>query len=267
MSASAAPADIVVVKLGGSVLTRPARYRRCARQIARQTRRRPATRWVVVASARFGVTDQLERRARSIHPGPDPAVLDLLWLTGELRSVATLTLHLHALGVNASGLNAHQCGLEVAGADPARVADVRVDPLPITQQLCRHAVVVVPGFFARGSEQTAVSLGRGGSDLTAVLLAAGLGARRCELVKDVPGYFSKDPHRYADARPLPRLTFAQALRLAAEGCDLVQPRALVAAAEADTPLVVRGVNPVAGRTLVTRTAAEEEGPELAALAV
>ena len=87
-----------------------------------------------------------------------------------------------------------------------------------------------------------MSLGRGGSDLTAVLLAAGLGATRCELIKDVPGYFTSDPHRDSNALPIPFLTFEHALELAEEGCDLVQRKAIEAAARYDLPLVVRSLD-------------------------
>ena len=94
--------------------------------------------------------------------------------------------------------------------------------------LLQHPVAVVPGFFATDSAGAVLSLGRGGSDLTAVLLAKGLGASRCELLKDVPGYFTSDPHGNPTARHLPDLTFEDALALADDGCDLVQRQAIEA---------------------------------------
>ena len=111
-------------------------------------------------------------------------------------------------------------------------------------------VVVVPGFLGTTLDGGIATLGRGGSDLTAVLLAAGLGAVRCELVKDVAGYFSADPHRDSSACHLPELTFADALALADSGCDLVQRQAIEAAARAHLPIVVRSLNESAPVTLV-----------------
>jgi aspartate kinase len=101
-------------------------------------------------------------------------------------------------------------------------AGVRLNPRHLHAALAHHSIAIVPGFLATNPAQAVVSLGRGGSDLTAVLLAGGLDACRCELIKDVPGYFSSDPHRDPSARHLPSLTFEQALTLADDGCDLVQ---------------------------------------------
>lgn len=232
--------DIVVIKLGGSVLTDADAYARCAATLGRRVAGRPTERLAVVVSAEYGATDRLQQLAESACPTPDPATLDLLWSTGELQSVAQLTLCLHQVGVPAVGLGIHQCGIEATDArDDA--TGIHVNPLPLLAQLHRHPVVVVPGFFARGPGDGIVSLGRGGSDLSAVLLAAGLGAAHCELIKDVPGYFSADPKADASAVPLPQISYDGALRMAAEGCDLVQPRALAAAARTQTRLVIRAL--------------------------
>jgi aspartate kinase len=93
-------------------------------------------------------------------------------------------------------------------------------------------------------------LGRGGSDLTAVLLASELHADRCELIKDVPGYFSSDPRTHPEATPIAALTYDRALEMAAQGCDLVQVQAIVAARRTRTPLVIRGLDEKAPRTVV-----------------
>lgn len=242
--------DVVVVKLGGSVLTGLDAFHRSAAALGGWRAARPHERFVVVVSAQYGTTDGLQRLAEEACPAPDARLLDLLWSTGELHSVALLALCLQKLGVDAAGLSIHQCGLEVADGD-ADGAEAQVNPRPLLSELRRHPVVVVPGFFARAPEDSVVSLGRGGSDLTAVLLAAALQARRCELIKDVPGYFSKDPNKYADAVPLAQVTYDQALALAAAGCDLVQPRALVAAARTGMPLLIRSLDDAASQTQVT----------------
>jgi aspartate kinase len=235
--------SIAVIKLGGSILKNKRAYRRAATFIRNRHRAAPQERLIVVVSAQEGATDALERAARKIVRSPRQATLDLLWSTGELRSVALLTLHLQELGVRATGLNIHEAGLILPENVPtADRGSIRLDRERLTGVLTGHSVAVVPGFFATNGLHSVVSLGRGGSDLTAVLLAAELGASRCELVKDVPGYFTSDPHRHADALPVAFLTFEHALQLADDGCDLVQPKALKAALQYDLPLVIRSLD-------------------------
>ena len=234
--------SIAVVKIGGSVLTGSLGYRHAARFIASRVADEPGVRLLVVVSAERGDTDRLldTARATSASPDPDPAMRDLLWSTGELRSVALVTLSLQALGVDATGVNVHQTGLFDTGRAPATARPL-VRPLRLLERLATHDVVVAPGFLARGDSDAIVSLGRGGSDLTAVLLAVGLAASRCELVKDVPGYFASDPNRDRNAQHLATIGYAAALEMAASGCELVQKSALESAARHAMPIVVRSL--------------------------
>jgi aspartate kinase len=235
---------IVVIKLGGSILVNPKAYKRAAIFVRNRQRAGPDERLVVVVSAQEGVTNKLERAARKIVREPLAATLDLLWSTGEIRSAAILALELQALGVRAVPLNIHQAGLKLStsGSEDAHFSGgVQFTPERLCGALAKCRVAIVPGFFAIDRQDTIASLGRGGSDLTAVLLAKGLQACRCELVKDVPGYFSSDPHQNPDARPIPRLTFEQALEFADGGCDLVQRNAIEAAARCGLPLVIRSL--------------------------
>jgi aspartate kinase len=231
---------IAVIKIGGSILTSPRAYRRAAGFVRNHRLASPHERLVVVVSAHEGATDRLEREAAKIRPRPERAALDLLWSTGELRSVALLVLHLHSLGISAAALNIHETGLAVSKNVPGENG-VRLEPQRLLAALARDGVAVVPGFLATDSAGVIVSLGRGGSDLTAVIIARGLEARRCVLVKDVPGYFSADPHRDPDARHLPFLTFESALSLADNGCDLVQRQAIEEAERCRLPLIVRSL--------------------------
>lgn len=249
---SAGPKDspVVVIKIGGSVFTDLTAYKRCAAYLKKRVNEAPREKLIVVVSAEFGMTDRLQELARQLCAAPDPGTLDLLWSTGEVRSVATLTLCLHAVGVPAVGLSVHECGLRAPRQDETAEHVVVDGPALRSRIACVH-VAVVPGFLARGPGDRIVSLGRGGSDLTAVLLAAGLGAVRCELVKDVPGYFDKDPNRFPDAVPLDHITYARALAMAREGCDLVQARAIEAAARHGTPVIVRSLNEGDHQTLLT----------------
>jgi aspartate kinase len=257
--------ETVVVKIGGSVLTGLRAYRRAARFLTGAVRTAPRERFVVVVSAQFGQTDRLERLARRISPDPDPAARDLLWSIGELRSVAVLTLCLHRRGISALGLNVHETGLGCE-TDQANAPGIRLNPLLIRHRLAQARIIVVPGFLATGAGQRILSLGRGGSDLTAVLLASALSAARCELVKDVPGYLAADPARDPTARPVTALTYNQALAMAAVGCDLVQVAALEAARSTRTPLLIRNLDPEANRTLVSGVShGPDEGATPAAL--
>lgn len=256
---------IVVIKLGGSVLVEDSSYQEAARFLVRrlQTRNesegvpsegsseRNDERLVVVVSARKGITDELERHARDTTLYPNPRTLDLLWSTGELHSVALLTLHLEELGVSVMGLNIHETGLRLNGND--EVAFLRHE---IEEVFDRHSIVVMPGFFATHNGRAIRSLGRGGSDLSAVLLANGLEAIRCELIKDVAGYFDHDPHTHTDAVHLPHLSYERALRMAKTGCDLIQPRALEAAQRARLRLVVRTTEDSAPASVVSEDAVD-----------
>ena len=232
--------EIAVVKIGGSILINAGAYRRAAIFVRSMLRANPEERFVVVVSAQEGATDSLERSARKIHREPNSTARDLLWSTGEIRSVALLTLHLEALGVHAAPLNIHEAGLTLP--ETVREAGhIRLNAGRLAGVLADFPVAVVPGFFATNAASQIVSLGRGGSDLTAVLLAEGLRACRCELIKDVPGYFTADPHQDSAARHIPFLSFEQAISMAAEGCNLVQRQAIEAAARCALPLVIRSV--------------------------
>jgi len=241
---SFAAGPIAVIKLGGSILTNAQAYKRAAVFVRNRHQAAPEEKLVVVVSAQEGATDYLERAARKIAPEPNPEALDLLWSTGEIRSVALLALELQARGVAAAPLNIHETGLSITArteGNARHVERVRLNARRLCEVLGKYSVAVVPGFFATDSTNAIVSLGRGGSDLTAVLLAQGLQACRCELVKDVPGYFTSDPHRDPTARPIAHLTFEKALELADAGCDLVQRNAIEAAARSGLPLVIRSL--------------------------
>ena len=237
-----------VLKVGGSVLRDDASYAATAGFLRDRLAQHPDERLVVIVSAQCGATDDLLAEAEAIAPEPDNHALDLLWSTGELRSVARLALHLQRIGVRAIPFNVHQTGL-CACPEPSRGADrvsgTTVRPLRLLAALAAARIVIVPGFLGVSAGGTITSLGRGGSDLTAVLLATAVRADACELIKDVPGYFTADPHRDAGARQIHDLPIDEALRMADAGCDLVQRAALAAAAQAGLQLVIRSMDAAA----------------------
>ena len=234
--------QIVVLKIGGSVLTGTKAFRRVSLYLKHRLEDAPNEKLVIVVSAQKLATDTLERRARRIVHSPAGRALDLLWSTGELRSVALMALYLQEAGISSAGLNVHETGLQYSIESQSCPARPVLTGARLQALLADHPVVVVPGFLATCSDGAIVSLGRGGSDLSAVLVAIGLKAIRCELMKDVPGYFEDDPNKIACARHLPSLSFSQALEMAERGCELVQLRALVAAAEVGLPLMIRGLD-------------------------
>lgn len=246
MSRHASP---IVIKLGGSVLTGPRAYARAARWLAGRVLGPPL---LVVVSAEQGVTDRLLAEAEAIAEAPDARALDLLWATGELRSAALLALHLQALGVPSCALNVHEAGLGPAheGALGRASGGVTVRTSELWRALESHAVVVVPGFLGATARGAIVSLGRGGSDLSAVSLAAALGADHCELIKDVPGYFTADPACDHTARHLPDVDIDTAIAMAEAGCELVQAGALRSAREHGVRLVITTTRAGDPRTFV-----------------
>ena len=237
--------DVAVFKLGGSVLQGVDTYRRAA-QFLRDEVSRTRARIVAVVSAAYGHTDALWREAASVSDTVDDDARDLLWSTGELRSVALLTLALRSTGLSAVGLNVHETGLRVDSRASAGVDPLVLNPMPLRAALGRHDVVVVPGFLATCRQQV-VTLGRGGSDWSAVALAAALDASRCELIKDVPGYFTSDPHTTPNAALIDALDYTTALEMADNGCPLVQRQAIDHARRTHLPLIVRSFDSLGTR--------------------
>jgi aspartate kinase len=138
--------------------------------------------------------------------------------------------------VSSTGVSVHETGLRVC----SETEQITFNASSLRAALSAHRVVVVPGFLATRANRV-ITLGRGGSDWSAVLLAASLGAARCELIKDVDGYFTADPNTDASADLIPDLSYAEALRMADAGCPLVQRQAIAEAARARLPLVIRSL--------------------------
>ena len=195
---------------------------------------------MVVVSAIDGVTDRLLDRL--VHfPNAGAADRDLLLATGEIASTALFTAALRGEGILALGLNPWQLGIRARTDEEGGGVD-RVNSLGVLAALSRHDAVVCPGFVGVTAAGVAATLGRGGSDLTAIALAEAVDASICEFIKDVPGYFSADPKRDPAARQLPTITLRAALELAQGGCELMQERALLRARTARTRLVVRALD-------------------------
>jgi aspartate kinase len=213
---------IVVAKYGGSSLATPEQIKAIAGTLSEQ--RSTGTDLVVVVSAMGDTTDDLIALARRVTAQPDPRELDLLMATGELVSAALLVMALHDRGVAGVSLSGPQAGISTDGAF-GRARITGVEPVRIRQELDAGRIVVVAGF--QGSTATEVAtLGRGGSDTSAVALAISLGASRCDIYTDVDGVYTADPRLVADARRLPQIGYEEMLELAHQGANVLQTRSV-----------------------------------------
>jgi aspartate kinase len=238
---------LVVMKFGGSSVADADRIRRVAQRIARE--RAAGSDIVVVVSAMGDTTDELLALAAAITDDPDPRELDMLLGTGEHQSATLVSMALHALGVDAISLTGAQAGISTDGRyGKARIADI--DPRRVRAEIAAGRVVIVAGFqgIARSttpgvsqdgstalgavpSETSAdvaelTTLGRGGSDTTAVALAARLVADRCRIYTDVTGIYTADPRLVPDARQLPVIGYEEMLELAFQGAQVMNVRAV-----------------------------------------
>jgi aspartate kinase len=222
-------APLVVQKFGGSSLADADRIRRVARRIARE--RGAGADLVVIVSAMGDTTDELLGLAAAITETPDERELDMLLATGEHQSATLVSMALQALGVKAISLSGPQAGITTDGRyGKARIASI--EPARVRRELDEGKVVIVAGFQGRsGAADDAAAadittLGRGGSDTTAVALAARLGADRCQIFTDVRGIYTADPRLVPDARQLPIIGYEEMLELAHQGAQVMQTRAV-----------------------------------------
>jgi len=216
--------DIVVMKFGGTSVADAARIKRAARRIV--DKRDSGCRVVAVLSARGQTTDELIAMAAEVSDAPDAREMDMLLSTGERISCALCAMAINDLGHRAISLTGSQAGIVTDSSHTrARIIDVRADR--IMAALEEDRIVLVAGFQGVSTDSSDVTtLGRGGSDTTAVALAAAVGAEVCEIYTDVPGVFSADPRIVPDARLLGVVSFEEMLEMAASGAGVLQLRSV-----------------------------------------
>jgi homoserine dehydrogenase len=245
---------ITVLKFGSSVLGREEDLPRAVAEVLAALGR--GERVVAVVSALGGTTEELLARAAQLAPHPEPTALAALLATGERASAALLAISLAEAGVSASLADPERIALRANGPH-LDASPLDVDAAALRALLETHAAVVVPGFFARRADAAVATLGRGGSDLTALFLAERLGAR-CILVKDVDGVYDGDPADPGGAAVrFASLSYADALRLSAR---VVQEKALRFAAARRLPFVV-GASLARGGTTVWEGPTEKCPPD------
>lgn len=214
---------LFVQKYGGSSVADAACMKRVAERI--KLTRGKHNRVVVVVSAMGDTTDDLIALARQVNSEPDEREMDSLLATGEMASSAILTMALHAAGVPAISMTGRQAGIRVDNTHLKAKIET-IDPARIQAQLDAGKVVVVAGFQGLNADSDVATLGRGGSDTTAVALAAALHADRCQILKDVDGVFTANPRVEPRARKQDEITYDEMLELAACGAEVLQSRAV-----------------------------------------
>jgi aspartate kinase len=213
----------VVMKFGGTSVADAERLKRAAQRIV--AKREEGHRVVAVLSARGKTTDALIAEAFEISPQPDPREMDMLLSTGERQSCALCAMAINDLGHRAISLTGSQAGIVTdTSHTKARILDVRAERIRVA--LDEDSIVLVAGFQGVSTAKDVTTLGRGGSDTTAVALAAAIGADVCEIYTDVAGVFSADPRVVPDARKLPVVSFEEMLEMSASGAGVLQLRSV-----------------------------------------
>jgi aspartate kinase len=240
---------IIVQKYGGTSLGSLEKIQRVARKVAQ--RHKQGNQIAVVLSAMAGETDRLINLAKELSPEPDSREIDVLVSTGEQVSVSLLAMVLKDLGVPARSLLAHQIGILTDNAHTkARILDIEAET--IKKVLDAGEVAVIAGFQGITEDKNITTLGRGGSDTSAVALAAVLGADICEIYTDVDGVYTCDPNICDKARRLDKISYDEMLEMASLGAKVLQTRSVEFAKKHNVPILVKSAFSDDGGTLTTR---------------
>ncbi|MBM5791269.1 MAG: aspartate kinase [Cyanobacteria bacterium M_surface_10_m1_298] len=251
---------LLVQKFGGTSVADVERIQAVAKRIAGS--REAGHDLVIVVSAMGHTTDELTGLARAISTNPPQREMDMLLATGEQVSIALLSMALNDLGVPAISMTGPQVGILTESAHGrARILEIKTERL--RHLLDDGNVVVVAGFQGTSNSLSGVpeitTLGRGGSDTSAVALAAAIGADACEIYTDVPGVLTTDPRKVADAQLMDTVTCDEMLELASLGAAVLHPRAVEIARNYGVPLIVRSSWTDAPGTLLTSDATSRRG--------
>ena len=245
---------LIVQKFGGTSVKDRNRIFNVARIV--MNTRNAGNDVVVVVSAQGDTTDDLIAKAAEITSDPSHREMDMLLATGEQISIALLTMALQELGVSAISLTGWQAGFNTDRAySKARIK--RLDTERVESELARNRVVVVAGFQGINRSDDITTLGRGGSDTSAVALAAALHADRCQIYTDVEGVYTADPRKIPKATKLKEITFDEMLELASLGAQVLNNRSVELAKKYNVELeVISSINPVPGTIVKEETKVE-----------
>lgn len=247
---------LIVQKYGGTSVGNVERIHRVAERV--EQAHKGGNQVVVVLSAMSGETDRLLKLAHEVTVIPDERELDMLLSTGERVTIALLAMDLRGRGVHARSFTGRQVGIHTDSAHTkARIS--RVTAERIKDALSQGVVPVVAGFQGINADSDVTTLGRGGSDLTAVALAAALKADRCIIYTDVDGVYTADPNIVPAARRLDKISYEEMLEMASLGAKVLQSRSVEFAAKYAVPVEVNSSFKEGKGTLVTREDADMEG--------
>jgi len=214
---------LIVQKYGGTSVGNPERIKNVAARVAKYHAR--GDKIVVVVSAMSGVTDNLIKLAKEIMPLPNEREMDVLLATGEQTTIALAAIALHALDVPAVSMTGAQAGIVTDGVH-TKAKIQNITPKRIHDLMNQGNVVIVAGFQGQTSEGQITTLGRGGSDLTAIALAAALKADLCQIYTDVDGVYTADPRIVPNAKKLDEISYDEMLELASLGAKVMQSRSV-----------------------------------------
>ena len=226
---------IVVQKYGGSSVANADKIRNVARRIAEAHKK--GNKVVAVVSALGDTTDDLIGLAKQINANPEPREMDLLLSTGEIVSSTLMAMALHAMGFKAVVLSGPQAGISTDSSF-SRARILGIEPKRIIKEIDKGNIVIVAGFQGMTAEMDVTTLGRGGSDTTAVALAASLKARICEIYTDVEGVYTADPRIVEEARKLEDIGYEEMLEMATSGAKVVHHRAVELGEVYNMPILV-----------------------------
>ena len=227
---------LVVQKYGGSSVANVERIQKVAQRVV--SYRKKGCQLVVVVSALGDTTDELIQLADKINTNPSEREMDMLLSTGEQISVALLAMAIHKLGSQAISFTGAQVGI-ITDSSHTRARIIKINTDKIREELKKGKIVIVAGFQGVSLNQDITTLGRGGSDLTAVALAKELSADSCEIYTDVEGIYTTDPRIEPKARKIQEITYDEMLEMASLGAQVMQARSIEVAKKFNVPLHVR----------------------------
>lgn len=228
--------DLIVQKYGGTSVGSVERIKMVAQRIVHSVDN--GKKMIVVVSAMGKRTDELVSMAQAINESPPSRELDVLMATGEQESIALLAMAIQAIGYTVISLTGAQCGIRTS--DVHRKARIEgIDTERLERELRDHQVVIVAGFQGIDENDEVTTLGRGGSDTSAVALAAAMRAERCEIYTDVDGVYNADPRVVPGARKIDQISYAEVLEMADLGAGVLHTRSVELAEKYKLPLVVR----------------------------
>jgi aspartate kinase len=240
---------LVVQKYGGTSVANVERIRSVARRVVE--RKKAGDDLVVVLSARAGETDRLIQLGKEMSSNPDAREMDVLLATGEQITVALFSMAVKDMGFEAVSMTGYQAGIITdQGYGRARIS--WIETLPVKEKLHDGKIVVVAGFQGYDDMGNITTLGRGGSDTTAVALAAALKADVCEIYTDVEGVFTTDPNVYSKARKLKKISYEEMLEMASMGAKVLHIRSVEFGMKYNVPIMVLSSFTDAPGTLVTK---------------